>query len=45
MVYVILKVVYDPTMEFLEFSGCFNSLKIANVVENRLKYSFISGIK
>lgn len=35
---VILKVVYDPTMEFLGFSGCSDSLKTADVVENRLKY-------
>lgn len=38
MVYVILKVVYDSTMEFLGFSGYSDSLKIADVVENRLKY-------
>lgn len=37
MVYVILKV-NDPTMEFLRFSGCSDSLNIADVVENKLKY-------
>lgn len=42
MVYVIVKVVYYPTMEFLGFSGCSHSLEIVDVVENRLKYSFIS---
>lgn len=44
-VYVILKVVYDPTMQFLGFRGCSVSLKTVDIIESRLKSSFIWGIK
>lgn len=37
--------VYDPTMQFFGFSGCSVSLKPVDIVENRLKSSFIWGIK